>query len=59
MITDRILTVPSPFIESLTPLLTWLTLHKEDSLVTTLFEVNKTLRQDFSRIHKMLSNYCY
>lgn len=40
LIADRITQIPSPWLEALTPLLTWFTLHREDNLVTTLFESN-------------------
>ena len=37
LILDRISQVPSPWIEALTPLVTWLTLHRDDSLVKIIF----------------------
>lgn len=55
---DRITVIPSPWMESCSPLITWLTLHKHDGLVTTLFQFCTSLPLEFSRIHKMLSNYC-
>ena len=40
LIADRIISIPSPWMEALNPLLTWLTLHKEDNLVEIFFEHN-------------------
>eukprot|EP00347_Sterkiella_histriomuscorum_P013648 403363909 len=59
LIVDRISQLPSPWIESLTPILTWLTLHKEDDLLVAFFDINPQIEQDLSRIHKLLSNYVY
>lgn len=33
LILDRIINIPSPWLEALTPIITWFTLHKEDNLV--------------------------
>jgi hypothetical protein len=58
LILDRISNVPSPWLEALTPLLTWLTLHRNDPLVSNLFQASPTLKSDLARIHKILANYC-
>jgi|LauGreDrversion4_2_1035121.scaffolds.fasta_scaffold131471_3 hypothetical protein len=36
LILDRISSLPSPWLEALTPLLTWFTLHKGDDLVKNI-----------------------
>lgn len=59
LIIDRISQLPSPWLESLTPIITWLTLHKDDDLLIAFFDLNSTIKQDLSRIHKLLSNYVY
>jgi hypothetical protein len=58
LILDRILSLPSPWLEALTPLITWLTLHKNDSLLQNLFEVSPNLQRDIARVHKLLSYHC-
>ena len=56
-ILDRISAVPSPWLEALTPFLTWFTLHKNDSLVTTILSHTPSLKNDLARIHKLLANF--
>ena len=59
LIVDRISSLPSQWLEALTPMLTWLTLHKHDVLVSTILEQKPTLRNDLARVHKILSNFCH
>ncbi|CDW86913.1 UNKNOWN [Stylonychia lemnae] len=59
LIIDRISSLPSFWLEALTPILTWMTLHKDDQLLSTIFETNPQIVQDLSRIHKLLSNYVH
>jgi hypothetical protein len=40
LILDRISSIPSPWLEALIPLSTWLTLHKGDALLDQLFSLN-------------------
>lgn len=56
-ILDRISSLPSPWLEALTPLLTWFTLHKGDSLVDTILNHSPNIKNDLARIHKLLSNF--
>jgi hypothetical protein len=56
-IVDRISSIPSPWIEALTPLLTWFTLHKSDSLVSSILNHSESLKNDLSRVHKQLANF--
>jgi hypothetical protein len=58
LILDRIATMPTPWLESLSPLITWLSLHKGDALITTLFHICPTLKNDLARIHKICAHYC-
>ena len=54
-IVDRISAILSPWLEALTPLLTWFTLHKSDSLVSSV--LTESLKNDLSRVHKQLANF--
>jgi len=56
-IVDRISCIPSPWLEALTPLLTWFTLHKSDSLVSSILNHSESLKNDLSRLHKLLANF--
>ena len=56
-IVDRISAIPSPWLEALTPLLTWFSLHKSDSLVSSILNTSKSLKNDLSRVHKLLTNF--
>ena len=56
-IVDRISAIPSPWLEALTPLLTWFTLHKSDSLVSSILNHSESLKNDLSRLHKLLANF--
>jgi hypothetical protein len=40
LVLDRIVQLPSPWLEAAVPLITWFTLHKNDGLVSTLSEVH-------------------
>lgn len=57
-ITDRILQVPSSWVMVLTPLLVWLSLHREDGLAQTLFDQSPVLRQELTRVHSLLAQFC-
>jgi len=57
LILDRISSLPSPWLEALIPLLTWLTLHKHDSLVSSILGHSKSLKTDLSRVHKIITNF--
>ena len=56
-ILDRISAISSPWLEALTPLLTWFTLHKNDSLVSSILNHTPHLKNDLARVHKLLSNF--
>jgi hypothetical protein len=58
LILDRIAGLPTPWLEALAPLVTWLTLHKNDALLSTLFQHYHHLKSDLARVHKILCNYC-
>ena len=58
LILDRISILPSPWLEGIVPLLTWLTIHKGDQLLNAVFDLNKSLRKDFARVHKIIENFC-
>jgi len=36
-----------------------MTLHRDDKLLSTIFDTNPQIVQDLSRIHKLLSNYVH
>lgn len=58
MVIDRISQIPNPWLEALVPLITWLTLHKGDSLIEAVFNNSPTLKKDLARVHKLLDNFC-
>lgn len=57
-IADRINSLPSPWLESMTVLLSWLLIHRDDSILSEVFSLYPQLPKDLSRIHKMLSMFC-
>jgi len=58
LVLDRISSIPSPWLEALIPLTTWLTLHRDDSLIEAIFQNSPTLKRDLARVHKLLDNHC-
>lgn len=58
LIIDRIIEAPSKWQMCLTPLITWLNIHKEDQLVGYLFAAHKDLPIELSRLHSLVSAYC-
>jgi len=57
-ITDRIIAVPSTWLIPLTPLVLWLSLHRDDGLAGTLFDESPALQQELTRIHQLLGPFC-
>jgi len=57
LITDRILQVPSVWLMVLTPLVVWLSLHRDDNLAQTMFTINPTLKQELARIHSLVCSF--
>lgn len=57
LILDRILSVPSPWLEGLTSIVTWLALHQNDSLLPTLYVQAPNLRKDMARVHQLIANH--
>lgn len=57
LILDRINALPSPWLEASTVIITWLTIHKDDPVISNMFTTHPSLPRDFARVHKLLSNY--
>ena len=51
---DKIFKYPSEWLKLLTPLIHWLTLHKDDGLVESLFSLSKQLPEELTRLHDLL-----
>ena len=51
LLLDKIFRIPNEWIKALTPLIIWLTLHKEDRLIENLFDNNPVVSQELSRLH--------
>lgn len=58
LILDRIIALPSPWLEAATVITTWFTLHKDDHVVSTILSTHPSIAKDFARVHKLLSNFC-
>ena len=54
---DRIISVPSEWMKSVTLLVLWFSLHMGDSLVETMFELCPILQQELSRLHMLLNQF--
>jgi hypothetical protein len=52
---DKIFNVPSEWINAISPLIIWFTLHTEDGLIQSLFDNCPTLIQELSRLHTLVS----
>jgi hypothetical protein len=50
--------VPSPWLTALTPLVLWLSLHREDKLAASMFKHSPVLKQELIRIHSLLEVFC-
>lgn len=57
-ITDLIIAVPSIWLMPLTPFILWLSLHRDDSLATTIFNENQILKTELTRVHQLLGPFC-
>lgn len=57
MMLDRIFKVPSDWIKALSPIIIWMTLHVQDNLTKTMFELVPEFNQELSRLHELFSNY--
>ena len=51
---DRIFKVPNDLIQAISPLILWFTLHIEDGLVQTMFDLVPDLLQELSRLHMII-----
>jgi len=59
LILDRVIEAPSVWLMCLTPIVMWLTLHRDDGLVDALFESSSSdVRVELSRLHSLVENYC-
>jgi len=54
-ICDRILTIPSSWQLCLTPLIQWLTLHKEDGLSEIV--LTDEVMQELARVHQLINSF--
>lgn len=59
LVLDRITQLPSPWLEASTVIITWLTIHKADPVVETIFKMNPAIQKDLARVHKLLENQCH
>jgi hypothetical protein len=55
VLTDRVLVVPSIWQMPLTPILAWLSVHKDDGLCD--FVLNREVKTELRRIHALIDEY--
>ena len=57
LVVDKVFKIPSDWLKFLMPPLLWLTLHVDDGLLDSLFELSPTFRQEMTRLHQLLEKY--